>query len=68
MVYIWNLQTKEIVQKLDGHSGESGNAGIRSSIKGVKRISSPLLKYLHSGSLLVERSKVTRVSLALHSC
>lgn len=23
MVYIWNLQTKEIVQKLDGHTGES---------------------------------------------
>ena len=21
LVYIWNLQTKEIVQKLDGHSG-----------------------------------------------
>lgn len=22
MVYIWNLQTKEIVQKLQGHTGE----------------------------------------------
>ena len=22
MVYIWNLQTKEIVQKLQGHSGK----------------------------------------------
>ena len=22
MVYIWNLQTKEIVQKLEGHDGE----------------------------------------------
>ena len=21
MVYVWNLQTKEIVQKLDGHTG-----------------------------------------------
>ena len=24
MVYIWNLQTKEIVQKLEGHTGQSG--------------------------------------------
>ena len=23
MVYIWNLQTKEIVQKLQGHTGKS---------------------------------------------
>ena len=23
MVYIWNLQTKEIVQKLEGHDGEN---------------------------------------------
>ena len=23
MVYIWNLQTKEIVQKLEGHIGQS---------------------------------------------
>ena len=22
MVYIWNLQTKEIVQKLEGHEGD----------------------------------------------
>lgn len=24
LVYIWNLQTKEIVQKLQGHTGELG--------------------------------------------
>ena len=24
MVYIWNLQNKEVVQKLAGHTGESG--------------------------------------------
>lgn len=23
MVYIWNLQTKEVVQKLQGHTGEN---------------------------------------------
>ena len=22
MIYLWNLQTKEIVQKLEGHAGE----------------------------------------------
>ncbi len=26
MVYIWNLQTKEVVQKLDGHTGASDPA------------------------------------------
>lgn len=25
MVYIWNLQTKEIVQKLQGHTGKHAN-------------------------------------------
>lgn len=27
LVYIWNLQTKEIVQKLQGHTGELGSCG-----------------------------------------
>lgn len=27
LVYIWNLQTKEIVQKLQGHTGERGDPG-----------------------------------------
>lgn len=26
-IYIWNLQTKEIVQKLEGHSGKSIRGG-----------------------------------------
>lgn len=26
-MYIWNLQTKEIVQKLQGHTGERGALG-----------------------------------------
>jgi len=28
LVYIWNLQTKEIVQKLQGHSGLSVCLGV----------------------------------------
>ena len=23
MIYIWNLQTKEVVQRLEGHNGEN---------------------------------------------
>ena len=29
MVYIWNLQTKEVVQKLEGHSGKEHDSSLR---------------------------------------
>lgn len=35
MVYIWNLQTKEIVQKLQGHTGEFTNSIILSHVGSV---------------------------------
>lgn len=35
MVYIWNLQTKEIVQKLEGHTGMWLKASMTIQIKTV---------------------------------
>lgn len=41
MVYIWNLQTKEIVQKLQGHTGKARSES--PPLPGVNRLTSVLL-------------------------
>lgn len=42
MVYIWNLQTKEIVQKLQGHTGKARSES-PPPLPGVNRLTFVLL-------------------------
>lgn len=48
LVYIWNLQTKEIVQKLQGHTGEGEDSGFIDKISLISSMLSLSIFYLIS--------------------
>lgn len=49
-MYIWNLQTKEVVQKLQGHTGEPRRARAARSRRPLGRDGGPALRCLAPGS------------------